>query len=175
MTCTLSWSPHASIPKRVSVKGNLTNRKANLEGPTPEMQHMSDAAPRHPWLALGPVTPIVIFVLCWFSALLLALNLGKALAVLLLRYLVSPICNIRIQMDFQAAGYPSWLPISGGFGNISKVTETSAKKVAYQNSLQFLPGTDSKQKDRELACDVTAPPGEWEAGKANYGWGRGES
>lgn len=77
-----------------------------------------------------------------------------------------------MQMDYQSAGYPSWLPISGGFGNISKVTETSAKKIAYQNSLQFLPGTDSKQ-DRELVCDVTAPPGEWEAGEANYGVGKG--
>lgn len=43
---------------------------------------MSDAATRHPWLALGPVTTIVTFVLCWFSALLLAINLGKSLAVL---------------------------------------------------------------------------------------------
>lgn len=77
-----------------------------------------------------------------------------------------------MQMDFQSAGYPSWLPISGGFGNISKVTETSAKKIAYQNSLRFLPDTDGKQ-DRELACDVTALPGEWEAGEANYGVGKG--
>lgn len=46
------------------------------------MQHMSDAATRHPWLALGPVTTIVTFVLCWLSALLLAINLGKSLAVL---------------------------------------------------------------------------------------------
>lgn len=86
--------------------------------------------------------------------------------------MVSPICNIKIQTDFQSAGYPSWLPISGGFGNISKVIETSAKKVAYQNSLQVLPGTDSKQ-DRELPCGVTAPPGEWEASEANYGMGKG--
>lgn len=76
-------------------------------------------------------------------------------------------------MDFQSAGYLSWLPISGGFGDISKVTEASAKKISYQNSLRFLRGTDSKEKNRELAFDVTTPPGEWEAGEANYGVGKG--
>lgn len=82
MTCTLSWSPHASIPKRVSLKGNLTNRKANLEGPTPKMQHISGAATWDPWVALSPVTTIITFVPCWFSAQLLTISLGKALAVL---------------------------------------------------------------------------------------------
>lgn len=82
MTCTLSWSPHASIPKTVSLKGNLPNRKANLEGPNPEMQHMSGASTQDPWVALSPMTTIVTFVLCWFSAQLLAINLGKALAIL---------------------------------------------------------------------------------------------
>lgn len=130
MVCTVSWSLHGSAPKKVSFKVNLTNRTTNIERQSPGIYHLSDASTQDTWVVLASVATIVTFVFFWSSAQLVALNLMKVLAFLYAWHLFSLICNVGVQMDFSVCRLPLLVHISGGFCNISKVTETSAENKA---------------------------------------------